>query len=146
MQLSPLTIPSDPSTSALIPNAPAVQQQETIATRRQPVPAIDKKLPTVLLTSFKGCKGLSAGHVFIVGVHDGCMPKDNRHVEDVEISQFIVALARTRKQCHVLSNDWLVAPRDKKGWIPAFEASLFVNWIPRELVEDRGKLRAKDFK
>ena len=111
-----------------------------------PVPAIDKKLPTVLLTSFKGCKGLSAGHVFIVGVHDGCMPKDNRHVEDVEISQFIVALTRTRKQCHVLSNDWLVAPRDKKGWIPAFEASLFVNWIPRELVEDRGKLRAKDFK
>jgi superfamily I DNA/RNA helicase len=112
----------------------------------RPVPAIDKKLPIILLTSFKGCKGLSAGHVFIVGVHDGCMPKDNRHVDDVEISQFIVALTRTRKQCHILSNDWLVAPRGKKGWIPRFETSLFVDWIPKELVENRGQLRAQDLK
>jgi len=111
-----------------------------------PVPKIDEKLPTILLTSFKGCKGLSAGHVFIVGVHNSCMPNDNRNLEDVEISQFIVALTRTRKQCHILSNDWRGAPCDKKGFIPPFEASLFVNWIPRELVEDRGKLRAQDFK
>jgi len=111
-----------------------------------PAPAIDKKLSTILLTSFKGCKGLSAGHVFIVGVHDGCMPKDNGHVYDVEISQFVVALTRTRKQCHILSNDWLVAPRGKKGWIPRFETSLFVDWIPKELVENRGQLRAQDLK
>jgi superfamily I DNA/RNA helicase len=111
-----------------------------------PAPAIDKKLPTICLTTFKGCKGLSAGHVFMVGVHNGCMPKDNNRVSDVEISQFIVALTRTRKQCHILSNDWWTAPRNRKGWIPKFETSLFLTWIPNELKEDRGCLRAGDLK
>lgn len=108
---------------------------------------IDRKLPTILLTSFKGCKGLSAGHVFIVGVHSGAIPKDAGDIKDVEISQFIVALTRTRKQCHIVSNDWLVAPVDKNGqYIPRFDPSPFVRWIPKNLVEDRGKLSAKDLK
>jgi superfamily I DNA/RNA helicase len=111
-----------------------------------PNPVIDKKLPTICLTSFKGCKGLSAGHVFMVGVHNGCMPKDNNRVCDVEISQFIVALTRTRKQCQILSNDWWRAPRNRKGWIPKFETSLFLTWIPNVLKEDRGCLRAGDLK
>jgi ATP-dependent DNA helicase UvrD/PcrA len=111
-----------------------------------PVPEIDRKLPTISLTSFKGCKGLSAGHVLIVGVHNGCMPKDNNHISDVEISQFVVALTRTRKQCHILSNDWWAGPRNSKGWIARFETSLFLSWIPNELKEDRGNLRAKDLK
>jgi superfamily I DNA/RNA helicase len=84
--------------------------------------------------------------VFIVGVHDAGMPKDNNNIDDVEISQFIVALTRTRKQCHILSNDWRGTLQDKKGFIQPFETSLFVNWIPKELVEDRGKLRAKNLK
>jgi len=109
-------------------------------------PLINKKLPTICLTTFKGCKGLSAGHVFIVGVHNECMPKDNGHVNDVEISQFIVALTRTRKRCHILSNDWWAAPRNKKGWIPRFERSELINWIPMRLIEDRGELRAADLK
>lgn len=110
------------------------------------VPGIDEKLPTISLTTFKGCKGLSAGHVFIVGVHNECMPKDNGHIDDVEISQFIVALTRTRKRCHILSNDWWAGPRKKKGWIPPFERSELINWIPKRLIEDRGKLRAADLK
>jgi superfamily I DNA/RNA helicase len=110
-------------------------------------PTIDKTLPTILLTSYKGCKGLSAGHVFIVGVHNGSIPKDAGDIKDVEISQFIVALTRTRKQCHIVSNDWLVAPVDRDGkYIPRFESSPFVRWIPKNLVEDRGKLAAKDLK
>ncbi|MEI9960192.1 MAG: hypothetical protein WDM76_03380 [Limisphaerales bacterium] len=53
--------------------------------------AIDKTKPRILLTSFKGCKGLSAGHVFLVGVHNGSIPKNANAINDVEISQFIVA-------------------------------------------------------
>lgn len=110
-------------------------------------PAVDKTKPTILLTSFKGCKGLSAGHVFIVGVHNKSMPRDASDIRDVEISQFIVALTRTRKQCHIISNNWLVAPVDGTGtYIPPFEASPFIAWIPKTLVKDRGKLSAKDFK
>jgi superfamily I DNA/RNA helicase len=120
---------------------------ESLTKTKPPTVAVDKKVPTILFTSFKGCKGLSAGHVFMVGIHDGGMPKDNSHIHDVEIAQFVVALTRTRKQCHILSNEWVYSPKDKKGcWIPAFKKSIFVDWIPRELIEDRGKLSAKDFR
>jgi len=107
---------------------------------------IEKQLPTISLTTFKGSKGLSAGHVFIVGVHDECMPKHNGHITDVEISQFLVALTRTRKQCHILSNDWWAGPRNKDGFIKKFDRSIFLDWIRRELVEDRGNLRAADLR
>lgn len=120
--------------------------QRVLLKPHPPRALVDKKLPTISLTSFKGCKGLSAGHVFIVGVHNGCMPKDNDHVTDVEISQFIVALTRTRKQCHILSNDWWTTPRNEKGWVAPFEPSILLDWIPGRLKEDRGKLRAADLK
>ena len=108
---------------------------------------IDKTKPTVLLTSFKGCKGLSAGHVLLVGVHNGSIPKDPSAIKDVEISQFIVALTRTRKQCHIVSNEWLVAPKDKKGqWVQRFQKSTLVSWIPAQLVEDEGSVKASSFK
>ena len=77
----------------------ANQVLQSLTEPNAPVATVDKNQPTILLTSFKGCKGLSAGHVFIVGVHDGGMPRDNKHIDDVEISQFVVALTRTRKQC-----------------------------------------------
>jgi len=119
---------------------------ESLTEIEPPTVAVDKKAPTILFTSFKGCKGLSAGHVFIVGVHDGGMPKDNNQIDDVEIAQFVVALTRTRKQCHILSNDWVYSPKGKKGvWINAFKPSIFVDWIPKDLIENRGKLKAKDF-
>src|SRR3954454_6423228 len=41
VQLTALAFPSDPSALALIPYAPAVQEQETIASGRQSVPAIE---------------------------------------------------------------------------------------------------------
>ena len=108
---------------------------------------IDKTKPTILLTSLIGCKGLSAGHVFLVGVHNGSIPKDANAIKDVEIAQFIVALTRTRKQCHIVSNEWLVAPKDKKGnWVQKFQKSTLVSWIPAELVEDKGSFKAGSFK
>lgn len=78
----------------------------------------DKSQPSILLTSYQGCKGMSAGFVFIVGANNGVMPRDIDHITDVEICQFVVALTRTRKKCYILSEDWLYSPKDKNGrWI-----------------------------
>ncbi|MDQ6877509.1 MAG: hypothetical protein M3082_07380, partial [Candidatus Dormibacteraeota bacterium] len=108
---------------------------------------LDQDKPRILLTSYKGCKGLSAGHVFIVGVHDGSLPKNRNAMEDREISQFVVALTRTRKQCHILSNKWFNAPVDVNGkFMAPFKPSPFAEWIPTALVKDLGNLAAKDYK
>ncbi|MBL8179988.1 MAG: ATP-dependent helicase [Blastocatellia bacterium] len=107
----------------------------------------DKSQPSILLTSFVGCKGLSAGHVIIVGANNGSIPKDPNKIDDVEIAQFMVALTRTRKQCHIVSNKWLVAPYGKGGaYNPPFTRTEFLGWIPNELIEDKGELSAKSFK
>ncbi len=104
---------------------------------------IDKTKPSILLTSFKGCKGLSAGYVIIVGANNGSIPINPEDVTDVEVSQFIVALTRTRKQCHVIGNKWLYSPKTKdKKWIDAFERTSFMNLIPDKLVLDYGDINA----
>ncbi len=108
--------------------------------------AIDTSKPTILLTSFMGCKGLSAGHVLIVGAHDGGIPRIPARIKDVEISQFIVALTRTKKQCHIVSNKWLIAPVAKGVYVRPYVMSRLVRWIPAELIEDRGTLKAADLK
>ena len=109
--------------------------------------ALDQGKPTILLTTYKGCKGLSAGHVFIVGAHDGSLPKNRNAMEDREISQFVVALTRTRKQCHVLSNKWFIAPVDGNGqFVTPFKPSPFAEWIRSGLAKDLGNLAAKDLK
>ncbi len=111
------------------------------------LPKVDSNKATVLLTSFRGCKGLSAGDVFIVGCHDGSMPRDSGDIQDVEIAQFIVALTRTRKQCHILSNKWLVAPVDRKGkFVTPYKPSRFLSWIPKEMIDNRGTFKATDLK
>ncbi len=117
-------------------------------TRRQAekVEERDKTKPTILLTSYVGCKGLSAGHVFIVGANNGSLPANPRRIEDIEVCKFVVALTRTRKQCHLVSTKWLIAPVNRRGeYQPAFEKSEFISWIPSDLIEDRGLLKAKDF-
>lgn len=109
-------------------------------------PKLDRSKPRILLTSFQGCKGMSAGHVFIVGVHEGSMPRSNRKIQDVEISEFVVALTRTRKQCHVVSSQWLFSPMSRHGdWLPRYEESRLVSWLPAELIENRGVLKASNF-
>lgn len=109
-------------------------------------PEPDRTKPSVLLTSFVGCKGLSAGHVIIVGANDGSIPKDPKHITDVEIAQFVVALTRTRKQCHIVSNKWLIAPMMKGIFQTAYKPSCFLNGIPRELIEDKGLLSTNEIK
>jgi len=97
---------------------------------------IDKTKPSILLSSFVGCKGLSAGHVIIVGANDGSIPKDPTNITDIEIAQFLVALTRTRKQCHIVSNRWLISPIENE-----FRSTSFLDWIPGEFIENHGNLR-----
>lgn len=104
----------------------------------------DKSKPSILLTSFVGCKGLSAGLTFIIGVNNGSIPHDPNNISDVEISQFLVAMTRTRKQCHIISNKWYNSPVNKGRYIKPFEKSKFLKWISSEFIEDKGELKAKD--
>lgn len=105
---------------------------------------IDKAKPSILLSSFVGCKGLSAGHVIIVGANDESIPKDPSSINDIEIAQFLVALTRTRKQCHIVSNKWLIAPVLNGVPQPKYNKTSFLNWIHNELIEDRGNISARD--
>jgi superfamily I DNA/RNA helicase len=58
--------------------------------------------PRVKVTSFEGAKGLSAQHVFIIGLHSGEMPKKGTDVKDIEICRFLVGMTRTKKKCSIL--------------------------------------------
>jgi len=77
---------------------------------------------TVALTTYVGCKGFSAGFVFIVGLNDGILPINNNNPSDIEICQFIVALARTIKKCYLISVNRFAGK-------PEGEKSLFIGWI-----------------
>jgi ATP-dependent DNA helicase UvrD/PcrA len=77
--------------------------------------------PTIKITSYEGAKGLSAQHVYIVGLHDGELPHDPAAIKDLEICKFIVGLTRTRKKCT------LIRTRNFAGkWKTA---SCFLGWI-----------------
>ena len=64
---------------------------------------LDQTKPRVICTSLTGSKGLSAEHVFVVGMNNGDFPRVPSAIESLEVSQLIVALSRTRKQCHLVS-------------------------------------------
>jgi len=77
--------------------------------------------PSIKVTSFEGAKGLSAQHVYIVGLHDGELPHDPHAIGDLEICKFIVGLTRTRKKCT------LIHTRNFAGtWKTA---SCFLGWL-----------------
>ena len=106
----------------------------------------DKSKPSILLTSFVGCKGLSAGFTFIVGANNGSIPQDPNNISDVEISQFLVSMTRTRKQCHIISNKWLVARILMVNMFSHFGKSKFLKWIPEDLINNLGEIDAKAIK
>jgi superfamily I DNA/RNA helicase len=82
----------------------------------------DPTQPSILFTSMNGAKGLSAEHVFIVGAMNGHFPKVPVAPTDQEISQFVVALSRTRKACHVVSCKVFWPQR-------TLRPSVFLDWI-----------------
>ena len=86
--------------------------------------AIPENGLTIKLTSFEGAKGLSAQHVFIVGLHAGDLPRDPKNIQDLEICKFLVGLTRTKKRCSLMftkcfGNDFKTP-------------SIFLTWIKEE--------------
>jgi len=77
--------------------------------------------PIIKLTSFEGAKGLSAQHVFMVGLHEGELPHDSANIQDIEICRFVVGLTRTRKSC-TLMHTRRFADKPKRP-------SRFLSWI-----------------
>lgn len=77
---------------------------------------------SIILTTYVGSKGLSAGYVFAVGLNEGNLPKNNCSPTDIEICQFIVILARTVKKCYLLSVSRFAGK-------PAGSPSIFLYWI-----------------
>jgi superfamily I DNA/RNA helicase len=82
---------------------------------------------TIKLTSFEGAKGMSAQHIFLVGLHAGELPKDAKDIQDLEICKFLVGLTRTKKRCSIL-------------WTRCFgqeskQPSVFIDWIQTERYE-----------
>jgi superfamily I DNA/RNA helicase len=81
----------------------------------------DDDAPTIQFTSLVGSKGLSASYVFIVGFNNGFFPRDPDAVTDDEVCKLLVALSRTRVECHVVS-----CRRFGAGWL---DESVFSDWI-----------------
>jgi superfamily I DNA/RNA helicase len=90
-------------------------------------PEPDPELPTITLTTFMGAKGLSAAHVFAVGLIDGHFPRNPKKVTDTEVCEFIVALSRTRKQCHLITTKLYAGE-----WVAP---STFFTFISKERLE-----------
>jgi len=90
----------------------------------------DYSEPSIMLTSFEGCKGLSACHVFIVGLNKGIVPQMNEEgrISDIEVSKFIVAMTRTRKLLYLLSNRYDFDPKSGRNY-----NSPFLRLIPDNL-------------
>lgn len=92
-------------------------EEEAIA----PVRVVDPEEPTIVCTTLVGAKGLSAGHVFVVGCNDGHFPRDPKAITDDEVCQLLVALSRTRTQCHLVSCGRFGAVRTRP--------SRFLQWL-----------------
>jgi ATP-dependent DNA helicase UvrD/PcrA len=88
--------------------------------------ARDQTKPSIKLTSFEGSKGLSAQHVFILGLQEGELPRKAEAITDIEICRLLVALTRTRKQCHLIFTRRFGA-RPTRG-------SVFLSWIKPERI------------
>jgi len=80
--------------------------------------------PLIKVTSFEGAKGLSAQRVFIVGLHDGDLPRDPEVIKDIEICRFVVGLTRTKKKCTLIHTRNFAGKRKV--------SSCFLNWINRQ--------------
>jgi superfamily I DNA/RNA helicase len=100
---------------ALEPDEPETEAEEPEAD------AAEGGVPDILFTSLVGAKGLSAEHVFIVGLNNGHLPSHVASIGDDEICAFLVGLSRTRKRCHLI---WFRFAFSGGLW-----RSVFVDWV-----------------
>lgn len=91
--------------------------------QREPTPKAAE--PTIVCTTLQGAKGLSAYHVFVVGLMDGHFPRDPTAITDKEVCFLLVGLSRARRSCHVISIDTVF------GQWP--DPSHFLSWMKPHL-------------
>lgn len=84
--------------------------------------------PTVMVTNLVGSKGLQAQHVFLVGVSEGTLPRQNNQVETQEVCEFLVGLTRARKSCTLVSCKYFNGGKQ--------ERSIFIRWLG-QLVQEQ---------
>jgi superfamily I DNA/RNA helicase len=65
-------------------------------------PAVTADQPSIVCTTLVGAKGLSASYVFIVGLMNDHLPRNRAAVTDDDVWRLVVALSRTRKECHLI--------------------------------------------
>lgn len=82
---------------------------------------------SIVFSTYVGCKGLSAGYVFIIGLDEGSLPRNNSTPSDIEICDFIVALTRTIKKCYLVST--FIFSGKKQS------SSIFIDWIKNKRLE-----------
>lgn len=51
----------------------------------------------IKVVSYEGSKGLSAQHVFLIGLHEGSLPRNSHDIKDIEVCRLLVGLTRTKK-------------------------------------------------
>lgn len=78
--------------------------------------------PEIICTTFPGAKGLSAAYVFIVGMVNDHFPRDPASPTNQEIRSLVVALSRTRTECHLVS-----CGNYAGSWV---NPSIFLDWLP----------------
>lgn len=87
---------------------------------------VNKEEVSIVFSTYVGCKGLSAWFVFIIGLDEKSLPRDNTSPSDIEICNFIVSLARTIKKCYLVSTRFFINKKTKP--------SVFIKWInPKRL-------------
>jgi superfamily I DNA/RNA helicase len=108
---------------AVIQRANELPEEEEVVVDKAPADTG----PTIRFASFEGSKGLSAQHVFILGLQEGDLPRNAAQPSDIDICKFIVALTRTRKRCHLLYT-WRWSGQAKRR-------SVFLDWINADRFE-----------
>lgn len=75
----------------------------------------------IKLVSFEGAKGLSAQHVYVVGVHRNELPRHQQSIQDLEVCKFLVCLTRAQKKCSFICTGRFAG---NQRW-----PSVFLSWI-----------------
>jgi superfamily I DNA/RNA helicase len=94
-------------------------------------PTVDESShgPKVKFVTFLGAKGLSARHVFVIGMNNGEFPAAPKVPTDPEICQLIVAITRAKHSCTLISNTWYSVEIGRSINSP----SKFLTMIPSDL-------------
>jgi len=96
----------------------------------------------IKLTTYLRAKGLSANHVFVLGMENRVLPSNPSKISTDEICQFIVLLTRARK-----SLSFPVSRRFINKYNPSvYNPSPFLDMIPKEFFNIKDKITAADFK